>query len=131
MMPFRKCPLKISGHFPHIKSVTQANLTRRGTEMVTLSRFLIFILGLLVWCCFYLDGWLAYRLPRGSRRTFSQLMAVAVGVCLVITQIQIMEHLAPNDAQGNFFFGFVMIEFGGGIVVLFWTLFRGRRRALK
>ena len=99
--------------------------------MVAVSRILVLILGLLVWCCFYLDGWLAYRLPRGSRRTLSQLAAVGVGACLVFTQIQIMEHLAPLDAQGNFFFGFVIIEFGGGIAVLFWTLLRGRRKAMK
>jgi hypothetical protein len=99
--------------------------------MVTISRLLVFLLGLLVWCCFYLDARLAYRLPRGSRRTFSQLLAVAGGASLVVIQIQIMEHLAPHDAQGNFFFGFVMIEFGGGLVVLFRTLLRERRRAMK
>ena len=37
-----------------------------------------------------------------------------------------MEHLTPEDAYGNYFFYFVLIECGGALVVLFSTLFRER-----
>jgi hypothetical protein len=42
-----------------------------------------------------------------------------------------MEHLTPGDAYGSYFFGFVLIECGGALVVLFTTLIRERARSVE
>jgi hypothetical protein len=98
---------------------------------VLLSRALVLLLGLGVWALYYLDGQFAYRMPRGAKRTASQLTCVVGSAGIFALQVQLMEHLAPNDAHGSFFFGLIFIEAGGAIVVLFTTLLREKIRSKR
>jgi hypothetical protein len=50
----------------------------------------------------------------------------AAGILLL--QVNLMERLTPDDAHGGYFFVFILVECGGGLVVLFHTLFRERAR---
>jgi hypothetical protein len=74
---------------------------------------------------------LAYRLPRGGTRLIYQLALLAGMIGIFIGQVELMEILTPGDAYGNYFFGFIMIECWGGLVVLFTTLFRERARSRR
>jgi hypothetical protein len=42
-----------------------------------------------------------------------------------------MNHLAPRDSRGIYFFIFVLIECGGGIVLMFYALLLGRAKRRK
>jgi hypothetical protein len=42
-----------------------------------------------------------------------------------------MGRLSPNDAYGDFFDGLMVIDWGGALAVLFWTLVRERARRKK
>ena len=99
--------------------------------MVALSRVLVPILGLIVWTLLYFDARWAYEKPRGAKKTAMQLLAVLGAFGIGLLQVQLMERLAPNDAPGPYFDGFIFIECGGGLVVLFSTLFRGRAKQKK
>jgi hypothetical protein len=48
-----------------------------------------------------------------------------------LLQISLLDRLVPSDAYGDYFKGFVLIEGGGALVVLFTTLFRERARSRK
>jgi len=98
-------------------------------KTVILSRALILLIGLVVWALYYLDARLAYRMPRGPKRTVSQVSCVVGSVGAFALQVQLMEHFAPNDAQGSFFFGFILVEAGGAMAVLFATLVREKHRS--
>ena len=93
-----------------------------------LSRLLVPILGLIVWTLIYFHARWAYELRRGAKKTAAQLLVVLSAAGIVCLQVQLMEHLAPIDAHGPYFDGFIFIECGGALVVLFSTLFRGRAR---
>jgi len=47
---------------------------------------------------------------------------------IFILQVNLMERLTPDDAYGNYFFGFVLIECGGALVISFYTLIRERAK---
>jgi hypothetical protein len=100
-------------------------------ELVWTSRALILPLCLIVWSLLYLDARWAYKLARGVKRISLQLSSVLVAIGIFVLQINLMERLAPSDACGSHFFAFILIECGGGIVVLFCTLFRERARCRK
>ena len=99
--------------------------------MIALSRVLIPLLGLVVWGNIYLHARYAYRLQRSRNKFAIQLSLLLGAVALVVLQINLMERLTPEDAYGNYFFWFILIECGGGLVVLFTTLIRGRARSRK
>lgn len=98
--------------------------------MVLLSRVLVPILGLIVWTLIYLHARWAYEKPRGAKKTATQLAMVLAAASIFWLQIKVMEHLAPRDINWDppYFRGFIFIECGGGLVVLYSTLFRGRAR---
>lgn len=98
---------------------------------VALSRVLVPLLGLLVWFFYYQEARLAYRCPRGRKKAAFQLSLVFGSVGVVFLQINLMERLTPGDAYGSYFFGFILIECGGALVVLFSTLIRERARSMK
>jgi hypothetical protein len=100
-------------------------------ESVWTSRALILTLCLIVWSLLYLDARWAYRLARSAKRASLQLSSVLVAIVIFVLQINLMERLAPSDAYGSRFFAFILIECGGGMVVLFSTLFRERARCRK
>jgi hypothetical protein len=95
---------------------------------VALSRVIIPLLGLVVWGCFYKNAKCAYRLPRSRRKTASQLFFVFGAVAIFILQVNLMELLSPKDAHGIYFFNFIMIECGGALAVLFYTLIREKAK---
>jgi drug/metabolite transporter (DMT)-like permease len=90
---------------------------------------LVPLLALVVWALYYLNARYAYRLPKGRKKTASQVLLVFGSVAIFVLQVNLMERLTPGDAYGSYFFGFVMIECGGALVVSFYTLFRERARA--
>lgn len=98
---------------------------------VLLSRVLVPVLGSVIWTFYYLDARLAYRMPRGMKRSAYQLALVIASVVIFILQVQLMEHLAPGDVHGDYFKGFVLIEGGGVLVVGFLTAFWERGRSKK
>jgi hypothetical protein len=98
---------------------------------VVLSRVLVPLLGLAVWVFFYLNARCAFRLQRGGRKTVFQLLLVLGSGAIFVLQVNMMERLTSGDAYGNYFFGFVLIECGGALVVLFTTLLRERTRSMK
>lgn len=100
-------------------------------DAVFLSRVLVPLLGLAVWGLFYLNARCAYRLPRGGKRTASQLFSVLASVGVFILQVNIMDRLSPKDARGSYLFKFIVIECCGALVLLFYTLFRERARSRK
>lgn len=102
-----------------------------SANAVVLSRALIPLLGVIVWFLVYFDARLAYRMPRGAKRLGFQLSTVVAAILIFVLQVQIMDRLAPADAYGNYFFRFVMIEAGGGLVILFTTLLRERARSMR
>ncbi len=95
---------------------------------VIASRVLIPLLALVVWFLSYLDGRFAYRLPRGAKKFAFQISTVLGAVGIFALQVNLMERLSPGDAYGGYFFGFILIECGGAMVVLFSTLLRERAR---
>lgn len=101
------------------------------TNAVVLSRALVPLLGLVIWMFYYLNARLAYRMPRGTRKSVHQLVLVFGSVVIFILQVQLMEHLAPSDVHGDYFKGFVLIEGGGVLVVGFWKAFRERSRSMR
>ena len=101
------------------------------SETVLISRVIVPLMAVVVWTFFYLDARLAYRMPRGLKKYGYQLATVAGAAVVVFLQIQVMMRLTPSDAYGNYFAGFVFIECGGALVVLFTTLFRERARSRK
>jgi hypothetical protein len=50
---------------------------------------------------------------------------------IVVLQVKLMGRLTPGDAYGSYFFNFVLIECGGALLVLFYTLFRERAKTKK
>lgn len=100
-------------------------------DAVLASRVLIPILGLIVWALFYLNARFAYRFPRGGKRTASMLSVVSGYIGIFVLQVNIISHLAPVDAHGLYFHVFILTEAGGGLVVLFSTLFWERSRSRK
>jgi hypothetical protein len=52
-------------------------------------------------------------------------------VGIFVLQVNLMDRLAPRDAHGDYFFSFIMIESGGGLLVGFCTLFRERAKSKK
>lgn len=99
-----------------------------SANSVVLSRVLVPLLGTMVWACFYLNARCAYRLPRSLKRRALQLLLVIGSVGIFVLQVNLMERLAPSDAYGSYFFSFVLIEAGGSLIILFYTLFRERTR---
>ena len=102
-----------------------------SVNTVVLSRVLVPLLGLVVWAFFYLNARCAYRLPRGGKRAALQLSLVFGSVGIFVLQVNLMERLTAGDAYGGYFFGFVLIECSGALVVLFSTLFRERTKSMK
>ena len=96
-------------------------LSYRNT--VILSHVLVSLLCLVVWSFFYLHARCAYRLPRGGKRTTSQLALVFGAVGIFALQVRLMGRPAPGN-DGREFFLFVLIEVGGGLVLGFYTLLR-------
>ena len=105
--------------------------TMTPAETIVLSRVLVPLLGLVVWTFCYLDARLAYRMPRGMKRYGYQLATVLGAVAVFLLQIHVMARLAPGDAHGDYFKGFVLLEGGGALAVLFTTLFRERAKSIK
>jgi hypothetical protein len=99
-------------------------------ESVMLGRLLIGLIGVVVWTLVYLHARCAYRMPRTTKKTMYQLSLVFGAVFLVILQVNLMEHLTPQDAYGPHFFVFVLIECGGAIIILFTMLSLEKARAL-
>ena len=102
-----------------------------SSATVVMSRSLVSLLGLIVWMLFYQDARLAYRLRRGLKRLVLQLSCVIGSVGIFTLQVQLMEHLAPTDARGDFFRAFVFAEAGGALAVLFATLLRERSKSKR
>jgi hypothetical protein len=50
-------------------------------------------------------------------------------VGIFVLQVNLMERLTPGDAYGNYFFSFILIECGGALIVLFYTLLRERSKS--
>jgi len=103
----------------------------QSVNLVMLSRVLVPLLGLVVWSLVYLNARLAYRMPRGAKRAGYQLLSILAAIFIFVLQVNIMDRLSPGDAYGDYFFGFVVIEGGGGLVVLFTTLLRERAKSRK
>jgi hypothetical protein len=101
------------------------------SETVLLSRVIVPLMAVVVWAFFYLNGRLAYRMVQGQKRFAYQLALIVGAAAVFLLQVQVMMRLAPSDAYGNYFAGFVFIECGGALVVLFTTLFRERARSRK
>jgi len=102
-----------------------------STDTIVLSRVLVPLLGLIVWGACYLNARCAYRLPRGAKRAIMQIALVFGSIVIFVLQLWLMEHLTSEDAYGSYFFYFILIECGGGLVVLFSTLFRERARMVQ
>jgi hypothetical protein len=99
--------------------------------MIALSRVLVPLLGLIVWGIIYLHARYAYKLQRGGKKFAIQFSLLLGTAALVVLQVNLMERLTPEDAYGNYFFWFILIECGGGLMVLFTTLIRGRAKKRK
>jgi len=98
---------------------------------VIASRFLVPLLGLVVWFLIHLEARLAYRLPRGPKRFALQISTVLAAAGTFALQVELMERFSPTDAYGGYFFDFILIECGGALVVLFSTLLRERSRSMN
>jgi hypothetical protein len=97
------------------------------TNSVLLSRLLVPILGLLVWGIYYLNGRLAFK-PQTAKMIATRLSWTVGSVFIFMAQMNVMVRFAPSDAYGSYFAGFILIESGGALVVLFSTLLYGRVR---
>jgi hypothetical protein len=70
-------------------------------------------------------------MPRGAKRLGCQISTLVGAILIFVLQVHVMDSLAPTDAYGDYFFSFVVIEAGGGLVVLFATLLRERSRSKR
>jgi len=86
---------------------------------------------LAVWCLLYLDALYAYKLQRGTRKSAIQLSLVSAAVGIFVLQVNLIDRLAPIYSHGKYFFFFVLIECGGGIILTFRTLLRARAKMNK
>lgn len=98
---------------------------------ILLCRVLVAVLGLVVWAFYYLNARCAYRLPRSWKKATAQFSLVIGSVAVFALQVHVLERWTPEDAYGSFFTAFVVVESGGALAVLFYTLFRERTRASK
>jgi hypothetical protein len=48
-----------------------------------------------------------------------------------ILQVNIMNHFAPQDAHGDYFHAFILIEAGGGLILGFYMLSRESSRSAR
>jgi hypothetical protein len=97
---------------------------------VTISRTLAALGCVIVWTLLYTNARAAYR-PPSTWKNLLQLMRLGLAITVFMLQVNLMEHLAPGDAYGKPFLCFVMIECGGGIVLLFTTLMRERAKSIE
>ena len=98
---------------------------------VLLSRTIVAFLCAIIWMLLYLNARAAYRVPTDKWTNAIRILRIGAAVVIFILQVNVMERLSPGDAYGGAFFCFVLIEAGGGLVVLFTTLIRARSRSLK
>jgi hypothetical protein len=89
------------------------------------------LLGSIVWWLYYLNGRAAYRLPKSTKKTVTQLSCVVGSAFIFMLQVKIMEILTPNDAYGTYFFWFIMLESVGAVVLLFVAMLREKARITK
>lgn len=99
------------------------------TAGIVFSRLLVPVLGLLAWFLLYLEARCAYRRQRSVRKNLYQLSCVIGASLIFVTQVNVMDHFAPNDAYGIYFRYFILIECGGGLALLLGTLVREKARS--
>lgn len=99
----------------------------QSVHLVGLSRAVVAFLIAVVWYLLYLDAKFAYSLPKGKRKSATQLSLVLAAAAIFIFQVNLMNRFAPADAQGGRFFLFILIECGGGIGVILLTLIRQKQ----
>jgi hypothetical protein len=96
---------------------------------VLISRIVVPMLGILVWACYYLNARCAYRLRRSTKKLIYQFVLAVAPIFIGVLQVRIMTRFSPDDAYGSYFAGFIFLESGGTVIVLFSTLFRERARS--
>jgi hypothetical protein len=96
--------------------------------MLAASRVSVLLLALPVWWMYYLIGRLAYRFPKSARKICAQISLVAAAVLIFVLQLRV---IAPQDAHGMLFNLVILIDWGGGLAVLFATLIRERAKHAK
>jgi hypothetical protein len=96
---------------------------------VVLCRVLISLLGSVVWGLFYMRGRWAYRLPHGWRKDVSETSLGLGAVGIFVLQVNLMSRLSPGDAHGIYFHCFIIIEGGGALALMFYTLYRERAKS--
>jgi hypothetical protein len=102
-----------------------------SSNSVNISRLLVPLLGLVVLLFYYLAARCTYRLPPGWKVAACRLLLMFGAVGIFAIQVNVMEHLSPDDAHGNYFFTFIMTEVGGSVFVLFYFLLKERKRSMK
>ena len=81
-----------------------------------------------VWCLLYLEAFYAYRIRPGLRKLIIQLSLLLAAFGVFIFQVNLIDRLQPIHNHGKYFFFFVLVQCGGGIIVTFYTLLRERAR---
>jgi arginine exporter protein ArgO len=81
-----------------------------------------------VWCMLYLGALNAYRLPQGIRTSLVQLSLLLAAVAIFVFEVSLIDRLAPLHSHRKYFFFFVLVQCGGGIILTFYTLLRERAK---
>ncbi len=96
---------------------------------VLLCRFVIFALMLVIWRLSYVNARSINGMPTGKKKITLRIGTTFAQSAYLVLHVTYMERFAPDDAYGNSFFLFVLVEAGGAIGMMFYVLLRDRARA--
>jgi hypothetical protein len=107
-------------------------LTNVGSAVTPSSTWLIVVvLGLVVWVLYFVHGSIAYVVKGSVRGRVIQAICISGSIAIFVAQIALLDHFVPSWGDGMGLGGFILIEVGGALVLLFYGLLRARKRALK
>lgn len=90
-----------------------------------------FLLCPLIWALFWLDARLAYRPIGRNQRIVAQICLVGISIGVFAVQIKAMEYLNRGYLPPNIFDTLILADWGGALLVLFWTILSERARNRK
>ena len=90
--------------YPELDGRNRGLLVAHSESAVTLCRAFVILLGLAIWSLLYADALCAYRLPKGWRKSATQLSLVFGAAGLFILQVNLMNRFAPGDSPRKSFF---------------------------
>jgi hypothetical protein len=96
---------------------------------VTLSRVLVPLSCLVVWGLSFQNARCAYRLQKGWKKAMTQLSLLFGAVAVCALQVYWISCFMLEDDFGQYLPKFIIVEWGGALVVLFYTLLRERSKS--